>query len=128
MGLYSQIPHGVIAVTIQRNKTISEVYTAHVAPAHMEKSEKWFLKRDTKNQIGWSMSARKGKSHGMYQLTLFQVLKKNNIGIASQNLSHYSGQGMDGPGTPGIPQTLVAFCPIIAISKLKERRNDYYRL
>ena len=49
MGLYPQIPHGVIAVTIQRNKTISEVYTAHVAPALMEKAEKWFLKRDTKN-------------------------------------------------------------------------------
>ena len=48
MGLYTQIPHGVVAVTIQRNKTISEVYTAHVAPAHMEKAEKWFLKRDTK--------------------------------------------------------------------------------
>ena len=49
MGLYPQIPHGVVAVTIQRNKTISEVYAAHVAPAHMEKAEKWFLKRDTKN-------------------------------------------------------------------------------
>ena len=49
MGLYPQIPHGVIAVTIQRNKAISEAYTAHVAPAHMEKSEKWFLRRDTKN-------------------------------------------------------------------------------
>ena len=49
MGLYPQIPHGIVAVTIQRNKTISEVYTAHVAPAHMEKTEKWFLKRDTKN-------------------------------------------------------------------------------
>ena len=40
MGLYPQIPHGVVAVAIQRNKTISEVYTAHVAPAHMEKAEK----------------------------------------------------------------------------------------
>ena len=49
MGFYPQIPHGVIAVTIQRNKTISEIYTAHVAPAHMEKTEKWFLKRDVKN-------------------------------------------------------------------------------
>ena len=49
MGLYPQIPHGIVAVTIQRNKTISEVYTAHVAPAHMEKSEKWFLKRDVKD-------------------------------------------------------------------------------
>ena len=49
MGLYPQIPHGIVAVTIQRNKTISEVYTAHVAPAHMEKSERWFLKRDIKN-------------------------------------------------------------------------------
>ena len=39
MGLYPQIPHGVIAVTVQWNKTISEVYTAHVAPAHMETSE-----------------------------------------------------------------------------------------
>ena len=49
MGFYPQIPHGVIAVTIQRNKTISEIYTAHVAPAHMEKTERWFLKRDDKN-------------------------------------------------------------------------------
>ena len=49
MGLYPQIPHGIVAVTIQRNKTISEVYTAHVAPAYMEKSEKWFLKRDGKD-------------------------------------------------------------------------------
>ena len=49
MGFYPQIPHGVIAVTIQRNKTISEIYTAHVAPAHMEKTERWFLKRDVKN-------------------------------------------------------------------------------
>ena len=49
MGLYPQIPHGIVAVTIQCNKTISEVYTAHVAPAHMEKTENWFLKRDTKN-------------------------------------------------------------------------------
>ena len=49
MGLYPQIPHVVVAVTIQRNKTISEGYTAHVAPAHMEKTEKWFLKRGTKN-------------------------------------------------------------------------------
>ena len=32
MGLYPQIPHGVVAVTIQCNKTISEVYIAHVAP------------------------------------------------------------------------------------------------
>ena len=49
MGLYPQIPDGIVAVTIQRSKTISEVYTAHVAPAHMEKSERWFLKRDIKN-------------------------------------------------------------------------------
>ena len=49
MGFYPQIPHGVVAVTIQRNKTISEIYTAHVAPAHMEKTEQWFLKRDDKN-------------------------------------------------------------------------------
>ena len=49
MGSYPQIPHGVIAVTVQRNKTISEVYTAHVAPAHMEKTERWFPKRDDKN-------------------------------------------------------------------------------
>ena len=49
MGFYPQIPHGVVAVTIQRNKTISEIYTAHVAPAHMEKTERWFLKRDVKN-------------------------------------------------------------------------------
>ena len=49
MGFYPQIPHGVVAVTIQRNKTISEIYTAHVAPAHMEKTERWFLKRDDKN-------------------------------------------------------------------------------
>ena len=49
MGFYPQIPHGVVAVTIQRNKTISEVYIAHVAPAHMEKTERWFLKRDDKN-------------------------------------------------------------------------------
>ena len=39
----------LIAVAIQRNKTISEIYTAHVAPAHMEKTERWFLKRDVKN-------------------------------------------------------------------------------
>ena len=49
MGFYPQIPHGVVAVTVQRNKTISEIYTAHVAPAHMEKTEQWFLKRDDKN-------------------------------------------------------------------------------
>ena len=49
MGFYPQIPHGVVAVTIQRNKTISEIYTAHVAPAQMEKTERWFLKRDVKN-------------------------------------------------------------------------------
>ena len=55
MGLYPQTPHGIVAVTIQRSKTISEVYTAHVAPAHMEKTEKWFLKRDTKSPIRWCM-------------------------------------------------------------------------
>ena len=49
MGFYPQIPHGVVAVTVQRNKTISEIYTAHVAPAQMEKTERWFLKRDDKN-------------------------------------------------------------------------------
>ena len=49
MGFYPQIPHGVVAVTVQRNKTISEIYTAHVAPAQMEKAERWFLKRDDKN-------------------------------------------------------------------------------
>ena len=49
MGFYPQIPHGVVAVTIQRNKTISEIHTAHVAPARMEKTERWFLKRDDKN-------------------------------------------------------------------------------
>ena len=42
MGLYPQIPHGIVAVTIQRNKTISEVYTAHVAPAHMENRKNGF--------------------------------------------------------------------------------------
>ena len=51
MGFYLQIPHGGIGVTVQRNKTISEVYTGHVALAHMEKSEKLFLKRDTKKPI-----------------------------------------------------------------------------
>ena len=30
MGLYPQIPHGIVAVAIQRNKTISEVYTAQL--------------------------------------------------------------------------------------------------
>ena len=49
MGFYPQIPHGVVAVTVQRNKTISEIYTAHVAPTQMEKAERWFLKWDDKN-------------------------------------------------------------------------------
>ena len=48
MGFHPQIPHGVVAVAVQRNKTISEIYTAHVAPAQMEKTERWFLKRDDK--------------------------------------------------------------------------------
>ena len=70
MGFYPQIPHGVIAVTIQRNKTISEIYTAHVSPAHMEKTERWFLKRDEKNpdrlvhvstkgEVSWDVPAEK---------------------------------------------------------------------
>ena len=62
MGFYPQIPHGVIAVTVQRNKTISEIYTAHVAPAHMEKTEQWFLKRDDKNpdRLGVRKHQRRG--------------------------------------------------------------------
>ena len=39
----------MVRLPSQRNKTISEVYTAYVAAARMEKSEKLFLKRDTKN-------------------------------------------------------------------------------
>ena len=39
----------VLLPSLFSNKTISEIYTAHVAPAHMEKTERWFLKRDDKN-------------------------------------------------------------------------------
>ena len=62
MGLYPQIPHGVRAVMVQRNKTISEVYTARVAPAHMEKSEKWFLKRAAKNPNQMIYVSTKGEA------------------------------------------------------------------
>ena len=107
MGLYPQIPHGVVAVTIQRNKTISEVYTAHVAPAHMEKSEKWFLKQDAKIQIRWLMQVPKVRSHGIYPWTPFELLKKDNIGTDIQSLCRLRGHGMAGHGA--LPISVVFF-------------------
>ena len=49
-----------MALVIKNRKTISELYTAHVAPVQMEKSEKWFLRRDTKDPNRMPFFSTKG--------------------------------------------------------------------
>ena len=39
MGLYPQIPHGIVAVTIQRNKTVRK-FTRHMLPRHIWRRQK----------------------------------------------------------------------------------------
>ena len=123
MGLYPQIPHGIVAITIQRNKTISEVYTAHVAPAYMEKSEKWFLKKDGKDPNKMVYVSTKGEVTWDIPVDSLPTVEEKNIGIAIQNLFRYNEQGMDGPG---ILRISVVFYRIIGILKSRVTKKGYH--
>ena len=98
MGLYPSIPHGTIAVTRQRNKTITEVCAAHVAPAHMETSEKWILKRDTKNPNQMVYVSTKGEVAWDVPVDTLPTAEEKQHGDRHPNLSPFNRPVVDGPG------------------------------